>query len=62
MDVVGDRLPDRVTTILGLGELLLEEAYGDLSPRQRRALEDLVRAARDIRDMILEKPQRYVAD
>lgn len=62
MDVVGDRLADRVTTILGLGQLLLEEAYGDLSPRQKRVLEELLKAAGDVRVIVLEKAQRYVAD
>lgn len=47
-----ERLTDRVTAVLGFSELLLEGAYGPLEPEQRRVLEDVVEAARDLKEMI----------
>lgn len=47
-----ETLTDRVTAVLGFSELLLEGAYGPLEPEQRRALEDVVEAARDLKEMI----------
>jgi hypothetical protein len=45
-------LNDRVTTVLGYAELLLEESYGDLTSQQKRVLSDVVAAARDVRDIL----------
>lgn len=47
-----ETLTDRVTAVLGFSELLLEGAYGPLEPEQRRVLEDVVEAARDLKEMI----------
>ena len=47
-----EKLTDRVTAVLGFSELLLEGAYGPLEPEQRQVLEDVVEAARDLKEMI----------
>ena len=47
-----ERLADRVTAVLGFSELLLEGGYGPLEPEQRKVLEDVVEAARDLKEMI----------
>lgn len=47
-----ERLTDRVTAVLGFSELLLDGAYGPLEPRQREALEDVVAAAQDLKEMV----------
>ena len=47
-----ETLTDRVTAVLGFSELLLEGAYGPLEPRQRRVLEDVVEAARDLKEIV----------
>ena len=62
MDPIYDELSDRVTTVLGFCELMLEDAYGSLSPMQRRVLSDVVKAARELRDMVRESPPEFVHD
>jgi signal transduction histidine kinase len=47
-----ETLTDRVTAVLGFSELLLEGAYGPMEPEQRRVLEDVVEAARDLKEII----------
>ncbi len=47
-----EKVTDRVTAVLGFSELLLEGAYGPLEPEQRRVLEDVVEAARDLKELI----------
>ena len=47
-----ETLTDRMTAVLGFTELLLEGAYGPLEPEQRRVLEDVVEAARDLKEII----------
>ena len=47
-----ETLTDRVTAVLGFSELLLEGAYGPLESEQRRVLEDVVEAARDLKEII----------
>lgn len=55
-------LNDRVTAVLGFSELLLEEAYGGLTPQQKRVLFNVVVAAREVRDILREKSQKFVED
>jgi len=49
-----DRVADRLTIILGFGELLRDGAYGRLTPRQRRVVETLLREAREAGLLFLE--------
>ena len=53
---------DRVTAVLGFSELLLEESYGSLSSQQKKILFNVVVAARDVRDILREKNERFVED
>jgi hypothetical protein len=55
-------LNDRVTAVLGFAELLLEESYGSLNPQQQKALTNVVSAAREVRDILRERNQRFVED
>jgi hypothetical protein len=55
-------LNDRVTAVLGFSELLLEESYGSLSPQQKKILFNVVVAAREVRDILRERNQKYVED
>jgi hypothetical protein len=55
-------LNDRVTAVLGFAELLLEESYGSLTPQQKKILFNVVVAARDVRDILREKNERFVED
>jgi hypothetical protein len=55
-------LNDRVTAVLGFTELLLEESYGSLSPQQKKILFNVVVAAREVRDILRERNQKYVED
>jgi signal transduction histidine kinase len=55
-------LNDRVTSVLGYVELLLEESYGPLDAQQRRILSGVVMAAREVRDIIRDQNLRHVAD
>ena len=57
-----EELADRVTTVLGFCELMLEDAYGSLSPQQRRVLGDVMKAARELRDLVRESPPTFVPD
>lgn len=50
----GDRIADRVTVILCTCELLAAEAEGRLTPRQRELLDDALRAARDLGELLRE--------
>mgnify|MGYP001613480880 CR=1 FL=1 len=45
-------LSDRMTVVLGYSELALEESFGPLNPEQRRALFNVVVAAREMRDLL----------
>lgn len=62
MEMIYDKVSDRVTTVLGFCELMLEDAYGSISPMQRRVLTDVVQAARELRDIVREAPPEYVHD
>lgn len=55
-------LNDRVTAVLGFAELLLEESYGSLNPQQQKVLFNVVTAAREVRDILRERNQRFVED
>jgi hypothetical protein len=55
-------LNDRVTTVLGFAELLLEESYGNLNPQQQKVLFNVVVAAREVRDILREKTGAFVED
>ena len=55
-------LNDRVTAVLGFAELLLEESYGSLNPQQQKVLCNVVNAAREVRDILRERNQRFVED
>jgi hypothetical protein len=55
-------LNDRVTAVLGFAELLLEESYGSLNPQQQKVLFNVVVAAREVRDILREKNQKFVDD
>lgn len=55
-------LNDRVTAVLGFAELLLEESYGSLTPQQKKVLFNVVVAARDVRDILREKNEKFVED
>lgn len=57
-----EEMSDRVTTVLGFCELLLEDAYGSLSPTQRRVLGDVVKLARELRDIVRDNPREFVHD
>lgn len=62
MQTERERLSDRVTAVLGFSELLLEGAYGSLDPEQRRVLEDVVEAARDLKEMVRADKRAYSFD
>ena len=55
-------LNDRVTAVLGFAELLLEESYGSLTPQQKKVLFNVVVAARDVRDILRERNEKFVED
>ena len=55
-------LNDRVTAVLGFAELLLEESYGSLTPQQKKILFNVVAAARDVRDILRERNEKFVED
>ena len=55
-------LNDRVTAVLGFTELLLEESYGSLNPQQKKILFNVVVAAREVRDILRERNQKFVED
>jgi len=55
-------LNDRVTAVLGFAELLLEESYGSLNSQQQKVLFNVVNAAREVRDILRERNQRFVED
>lgn len=55
-------LNDRVTAVLGFCELLLEESYGSLNPQQKKVLFNVVVAAREVRDILRERNEKYVED
>lgn len=58
----GDQVTDRVTAVLGFTELLLEESYGSLYPRQEEVLKRILQAATELREILLENPPRFVQD
>jgi hypothetical protein len=62
MQTERDQLSDRVTTLLGFSELLLEGAYGSLEQDQRRVLEDMVEAARDLKEMVRSDRRAFSID
>jgi hypothetical protein len=55
-------LNDRVTAVLGFAELLLEESYGSLTAQQKKILSNVVAAARDVRDILRERNEKFVED
>jgi len=55
-------LNDRVTAALGFAELLLEGSYGSLSPLQKTALNNVVAAAREMRDILREPTPPLLED
>ncbi|HZE99832.1 MAG TPA: hypothetical protein VE981_22690 [Planctomycetota bacterium] len=55
-------LNDRVTAVLGFSELLLEESYGSLNPQQKKVLFNVVVAAREVRDILRERNEKFVED
>ena len=55
-------LNDRVTAVLGFSELLLEESYGSLSAQQKKILFNVVVAAREVRDILRERNEKFVED
>jgi hypothetical protein len=55
-------LDDRMTAVLGFAELLLEESYGSLNSQQKSALFAVVRAARDVRDILEENHPHLIED
>jgi len=55
-------LNDRVTAVLGFAELLLEESYGSLNPKQKKVLFNVVVAAREVRDILRERNEKFVED
>jgi hypothetical protein len=55
-------LNDRVTAVLGFSELLLEESYGCLNPQQKKILFNVVVAAREVRDILRERNEKFVED
>jgi hypothetical protein len=55
-------LNDRVTAVLGFSELLLEESYGSLSAQQKKILFNVVMAAREVRDILRERNEKFVED
>ncbi len=55
-------LNDRVTAVLGFAELLLEESYGSLNSQQQKVLFNVVNAAREVRDILRERNQKFVED
>jgi hypothetical protein len=55
-------LNDRVTAVLGFSELLLEETYGSLTAQQKKILFNVVSAARDVRDILRERNEKFVED
>ena len=55
-------LNDRVTAVLGFAELLLEESYGSLNPQQKKVLFNVVVAAREVRDILRERNEKFVED
>lgn len=57
-----EKLADRMTAVLGFSELLLGGAYGPLEPEQQRVLEDVVEAARDLKEMIRADKQAISFD
>ena len=59
---VSDSVRDRVTAILGFTELLLDECYGSLYPRQEQVLKDVLQAASELRELLLENPPTFVED
>lgn len=57
-----ETLTDRVTAVLGFSELLLEGAYGPLEPRQQKVLEDVVEAARDLKEIVRADKRAFSYD
>ena len=62
MQTERDQLSDRVTTLLGFSELLLEGAYGALQGEQRKVLEDMVEAARDLKELVRSDRRAFTFD
>jgi len=55
-------LTDRLTAVLGFSELLLEGAYGPLEPEQKRVLNDVVEAAKDLKDLVRREASHFSLD
>jgi hypothetical protein len=55
-------LTDRLTAVLGFSELLLEGAYGPLDPEQKRVLNDVVEAAKDLKELVRREAGHFSLD
>mgnify|MGYP001615515151 FL=1 len=55
-------LSDRVTTLVGFAELLLEGNYGPLTPQQKKVLFTIVTAGREVCDIVREAGVKPVED
>jgi signal transduction histidine kinase len=55
-------LTDKLTVVLGFSELLMEDAYGRLDPRQRQVLAEVVQAARDVKDLVRQTDSSFTPD
>ncbi len=54
----GARIELRMTKILGVCELMLEDVYGALTEDQRWAIANLQKAAQEVRDLVLGNTSR----
>ena len=57
-----DKLADQMTIVLGVADQLLEDFYGPLEPEQRRALERLLEAADQAKEIIREDKGAFSFD
>lgn len=58
----GETMADMVAVILGFSDMLLEEDYGSLYPKQEAVLKQVQEAARRLQQILLENPPRFVQD
>jgi hypothetical protein len=49
---VGGKVADRLTVLLGLNGLLLDQAFGPLSDRQQRALYEMLQTTEELRTIL----------
>jgi hypothetical protein len=48
----GERIADRLTVILGLTGLLKDGAFGPITERQQRALQETLETSEELRDLL----------